>query len=63
MQKNMGEEFKMQNSYEFSTCRRETALAIEMRELHEKRETWYVCNKAYRIWESGTHTCRLYDDA
>ena len=32
MRENMGKEFKMQNSYEFSACGRETALAIEMRE-------------------------------
>ena len=30
MRENTGEEFKTQNSYEFSACGRETALAIEM---------------------------------
>ena len=32
MRENTGEEFKMENSYEFSACGHETALAIEMRE-------------------------------
>ena len=32
MRENTGEEFKMQNSYEFSACGRETTLTIEMRE-------------------------------
>ena len=32
MQENTGEEFKLQNSYEFSACGRETVLAIEMQE-------------------------------
>ena len=32
MRENTGEEFKMQNSYEFSPCGREAALVIDMRE-------------------------------